>query len=308
MTDASVAQALHHFDPGRRRLLGASIAALAAPAARAEDARLRRPIPSTGELVPAVGVGTWLTFNAPDSAPLAPVLQRFFDGGGTLIDSSPMYGRSETVIGELLARTTRREPAFAATKIWTPGRALGIAQLERSLRLWRVERLDLVQVHNLVDWPTHLATLREQRNAGRVRYVGLTTSHGRRHDEMERALTRERIDVAQFTYSLADRSAERRLLPLCAERGIAVVANRPFDGGDLFDAVGARPLPAWAREFDAANWAQFFLKFIVSHPAVTCSIPATSNQLHMAENIGALRGRLPDAGLRQRMARLIESL
>lgn len=298
-------------DRTRRRLLGAAAASLAAAPAHAEpvaDARLRRPIPSTGELVPAIGVGTWLTFNAPDGRPLAPVLQRFFDGGGTLIDSSPMYGRAETVIGELLARTARREPAFTATKIWTPGRALGVAQLERSLRLWGVERLDLVQVHNLVDWPTHLATLREQRRAHRVRYIGLTTSHGRRHDETERALTSERVDVAQFTYSLADRSAEQRLLPLCAERGIAVIANRPFDGGDLFNVVRGRPLPAWARELDAANWAQFFLKFIVSHPAVTCAIPATSNPDHMSENIGALRGRLPDAELRRRMVRTIESL
>ncbi len=299
-------------DRTRRRLLVAAAASLAAAPAHAEpaaaDARLRRPIPSTGELVPAIGVGTWLTFNAPDGRPLAPVLQRFFDGGGTLIDSSPMYGRAETVIGELLARTARREPAFAATKIWTPGRALGVLQLERSLRLWGVERLDLVQVHNLVDWPTHLATLREQRSAHRVRYIGLTTSHGRRHDEMERALTSERVDVAQFTYSLADRSAEQRLLPLCAERGIAVIANRPFDGGDLFDVVRGRPLPAWARELDAANWAQFFLKFIVSHPAVTCAIPATSNPDHMRENIGALRGRLPDVELRRRMVRTIESL
>ncbi len=296
------------FDAARRRLLAALAGTAAGIASAQPPSGLLRPIPASGERIPAIGVGSWLTFNAPDARTLAPVLQRFFDGGGTLIDSSPMYGRAETVIGELLALTARRERAFAATKIWTPGRALGLAQLERSLRLWGLERLDLVQVHNLVDWPTHLAALREQRAAGRVRYLGLTTSHGRRHDEMERALTRERVDVAQFTYSLADRSAEQRLLPLCAERGIAVIANRPFDGGDLFNVVRGRPLPAWAREFGAANWAQFFLKFIVSHPAVTCAIPATSNPAHMAENIGALHGRLPDADLRRRMAQHVGAL
>lgn len=288
------------FDAARRRLLAALAGTAAGIASAQPPSGLLRPIPASGERIPAIGVGSWLTFNAPDARTLAPVLQRFFDGGGTLIDSSPMYGRAETVIGELLALTARRERAFAATKIWTPGRALGLAQLERSLRLWGLERLDLVQVHNLVDWPTHLAALREQRAAGRVRYLGLTTSHGRRHDEMERALTRERVDVAQFTYSLADRSAEQRLLPLCAERGVAVIVNRAFDDGQVFARLKGRPLPAWAGELDCDSWAQLLLKFVVAHPAVTCVIPATGKLQNLRDNLAAGRGRLPDA--RQRRA------
>jgi len=274
------------------------------------NAAITRPIPSTGERLPAVGLGTWLTFNVKPEpaaeAPLAPVLQTFFERGGAMVDSSPMYGFSEDVIGDLLKRTGR-ERLFSATKIWTIGKALGRWQLERSRKLWGVPKFDLVHIHNMLDWRTHLETLKEMKAAGAVRYIGITTSHGARHDEMELALTRERFDFVQFTYNLSDRRVEERLLPLAAERRIAVVINRPFDGGSLFSVSGKRPLPEWAREFDCENWAQFFLKFVVSHPSVTCAIPATSKVEHLRENIGALYGRLPDAALRTRMAKHIES-
>lgn len=300
----------------RRRFLAAlaasGVPAWALPAAAQPPAPIARAIPATGEELPVIGVGSWLTFNvgaaAAARAPLAPVLQAFFDRGGAVIDSSPMYGTSEAVIGDLLSRVARRPRLFAATKVWTYGRSAGERQLESSRRQWGVPRFDLVQIHNMLDWEAHLETLRAWKAAGRVRYVGITTSHGRRHDEMESALMREAFDFVQFTYSLYDRDAEKRLLPLAAERRIAVVANRPFDGGDLFNAVKGRPLPPWARDIDCANWAQYFLKFIVSHPAVTVAIPATSKAAHMAENMGALHGRLPDPELRRRMAQHFDSL
>ena len=297
-------------DRDRRRFLAALAAvglpAWTRPAFAQAQSPLTRPIPTTGEALPVIGVGTWLTFNvgaaAAARAPLVPVMQTFFDRGGAMIDSSPMYGTSEAVIGDLLGRVPRRPRLFAATKVWTYGRSAGERQLESSRRLWGVPRFDLVHIHNMLDWETHLETLRAWKAAGRVRYIGITTSHGRRHEELEKALTRAEFDFVQFTYSLYDREAERRLLPLAAERRIAVVANRPFDGGDMFDAVKAKPLPPWAREIDCGNWAQYFLKFIVSHPAVTVAIPATSQAAHMAENMGALYGRLPDPALRRRMA------
>ncbi len=276
-----------------------------------EAAPIMRPIPATGEALPAIGVGSWITFNVPPdttaAASLVPVLRSFFERGGAMIDSSPMYGYSETIIGEMLKQTLHPR-LFSATKIWTVGKALGQMQFERSLRLWGVPKFDLVHIHNLLDWETHLPTLKTLKAAGRVRYIGITTSEGAKHDEMERALKRERFDFVQFTYSFADRRVEERLLPLAAERGIAVVINRPFDGGRLFPAVRGQPLPTWAREIDCDNWAQFFLKFIVSHPAVTCAIPATRQTAHMTENMGALYGRLPDARTRERMAQHMGTL
>lgn len=307
------------YRPGRRRLL-CRLAALGAVAAgtACRDALaqprdpIRRPIPSTGERVPAIGLGTWITFDAGADpqrrAALQPVLQAFFDRGGTLIDSSPMYGSSEEVIGALLPRTSGRVAPFAATKVWIVGRGAGARQMEISRTLWGVPRFDLLQIHNMVDWQAHLHTLKAWKDEGRVRYIGITTSHGRRHTDMEKALATEPFDFVQLTYSLADRSVERRLLPLAAERRIAVIANRPFDGGDLFDRVRGKPLPAWAGDFDCHTWAAFFLKFVVSHPAVTCAIPATSQTPHMLENMGALYGRLPDANTRQRMIRVFEAL
>jgi diketogulonate reductase-like aldo/keto reductase len=272
---------------------------------------ITRPIPATGETLPAIGVGSWITFNVPPdtaaAASLVPVLRSFFERGGAMIDSSPMYGYSETIIGEMLKQTSHPR-LFSATKIWTVGKALGQMQFERSLRLWGVPKLDLVHIHNLLDWETHLPTLKALKAAGRVRYIGITTSEGAKHEEMERALKRERFDFVQFTYNFTDRRVEARLLPLAAERGTAVVINRPFDGGRLFSLVRGQPLPAWAREFECDNWAQFFLKFIVSHPAVTCAIPATRQTAHMAENMGALYGRLPDARMRERMAQHMGTL
>lgn len=290
-------------------IVRASDAASATPAA---DGIIRRPIHSSGKALPVIGMGTWITFDVgdlPDArARRAQVLQRFLDDGGRLIDSSPMYGSAEAVIGDCLTRVRGAERAFSATKVWTPGRELGIAQMEQSRRLWGIERFDLMQVHNLVDWERQLQTLKAWKSEGRIRYLGVTTSHGRRHEELERILRGEPLDFVQLTYNVIDREAEQRLLPLAAERGIAVIVNRPFQGGNLFWRVRGAALPDWAAEIDCANWAQFFLKFIVSHPAVTCAIPATSQVEHMAQNMGALRGRLPDASTRERMAAFVRGL
>lgn len=288
--------------------------ALALGPGRADAARapLTRPIPSTGERIPLIGVGSWLTFDTGAGRGalerLQPVLQTFFDHGGRLIDSSPMYGTAERVIGELLPRVNGRENLFAATKVWIYGQALGRRQMEASRSLWGVPRFDLMQIHNMLDWEGHLEVLREMKREGRIRYIGITTSHGRRHDELLQAMQKTDFDFVQFTYGLHDRDAESRLLPLAAERRMAVIANRPFDGGALFGRVQGKPLPDWAAGIDCANWAQLFLKFVVSHPAVTCAIPATSNPAHMLENMGAHFGRLPDAALRRRMAQHFDSL
>ncbi|MEW5879803.1 MAG: aldo/keto reductase [Pseudomonadota bacterium] len=294
----------------RRSFVVAATALLTAPSLRAQPAILRRPIPRTGELLPAVGMGTWLTFDvgaAPaERAPRRRVLEAFFAAGGGMIDSSPMYGRAERVVGDLLKQVPHAGKLFAATKIWTAFDRVGRTQMDESLRLWGLARFDLQQIHNLLNWRGHIKSLREWKAEGRVRYIGITTSHGRAHDELEDILKREPFDFVQFTYSLADRSVEQRLLPLAAERGIAVIANRPFDGGALLDRLQGRQLPSWAREIDCDNWPQFCLKWIVAHPAVTCAIPATSNPAHMAENMGALRGRLPDAGMRRRMLEHVE--
>ena len=269
------------------------------------NAPIVRPIPNSGERLPVIGLGTWITFNVPpdvlNEAPLVPVMRTFFERGGAMIDSSPMYGYSESVIGDLLTETDGRERLFSATKIWTPVQAIGRSQFALSLRLWGLRRFDLVHVHNLLQWESHLETLRERRAAGLVRYIGVTSSEGMKYDEMERVLGRESLDFVQFTYNFADRRVEQRLFPIAAERKLAVVINRPFDGGRLFAAVRGKALPAYAREIDCANWAQFFLKFVVSHPLVTCAIPATSKVAHMVENIGALYGRMPDPDLRKRM-------
>lgn len=272
----------------------------------------RRPIPATGEQIPVVGMGSWITFNIGDDpyqrAERRQVLEHFFARGGRLIDSSPMYGSAEEVLGDLLGQVPGSRNLFAATKVWMPGRWAGVKQMEYSRRLWGVARFDLMQVHNLLDWENHLETLEAWKQEGRIRYLGVTTSHGRRHEELEKLLLREPLDFVQFTYNVLDREAEQRLLPLAAERGVAVIINRPFQGGSLFGLVRGKPLPAWAQEFDCGNWAQFFLKFVVSHPAVTCAIPATSNPAHMQENMGAAYGRLPDAGLRRRIIESVAAL
>lgn len=301
----------------RRRLCLAALACAAVPGAVSALVP-PRPIPRAGGVgVPVVGMGSWLTFDIradelSERTQRRRVLERFFAAGGGMIDSSPMYGGAERLIGDLLneLRAEPRGPGtaagadalrlFTATKIWTPFDRFGESQLESSLRLWRVPSLDLVLVHNLLNWPSHLKLLRRARDDGRVRAIGISTSHGRDHDEVERLLRREPLDAIQITYNFADLSAER-VMNLAAERGVAVVINRPFDGGALFGAVRGRPLPGWAGEIDCANWAQFFLKWVVSHPAVTCAIPATRDPVHMVQNMGGGVGRLPDASTRVRM-------
>jgi diketogulonate reductase-like aldo/keto reductase len=292
----------------RRSALGflAGASAAAALPARAQPTAVSRAIPVSGERIPAVGLGTWITFDvgaadSPERRVRGDVLRAFLASGGRVVDSSPMYGSSEAVIGAELARAPM-PGLFAATKVWTTGALPGRRQLEHSRTLWGVQRFDLVQVHNLLDWEVHWPILKEMKAAGRVRYVGVTTSHGRRHDEMEAIIARERPDFVQLTYNLNDRSVESRLLPLAAERGAAVIINRPFDGGAQFGPKTSRPLPGWAAEIGCRSWAEAFLKWIVAHPAVTCPIPATSKVTHLQENMRALSGPLPDAALRRRIA------
>jgi diketogulonate reductase-like aldo/keto reductase len=286
-------------------LAGGIAAAIPVFSATGQSSFQTRTIPTTQDRLPVIGLGTWLTFHAEENhvarANLLPALQTFFDMGGRLIDSSPMYGSAEDVLGELLPQVRGPKPLFAATKVWTQGERSGIGQMERSRELWRVPRFDLMMVHNMMDWRTHLKTLQRMKEEGRVRYIGITTSHGRRHEEMESVIRNQPFDFVQFTYNLADRDAEPRLLPAALDKGKAVIINRPFDGGALFRNVTGFPLPGFAKEIGCTNWAQFFLKWIVSHPAVTCAIPATSQVAHMRENMGALQGPLPDAAMRKRM-------
>lgn len=307
--------------PQSRRTVLASLAGFGAAAAglragRAEAAapgpKLMRPIPSTGERIPAIGLGTWIVFNVGENRALrdarAKVLAEFFARGGGMVDSSPMYGSSEAVIGHGLARVADKRALFSATKVWTMWEGTGKRQIADSHRLWGLPKFDLMHVHNLLRWETHLETLRAEKAAGRVRYIGVTTSHGRRHDDLEEIMKTVPLDFVQFTYNAVDREAERRLLPLAAERRLAVVINRPFQEGALIERVMRTKLPDWAAEIDCANWAQVLLKFIVSHPAVTCAIPATSRVDHLAQNMGALHGKLPDAAMRARIVRAVEAL
>ncbi|MEW6294269.1 MAG: aldo/keto reductase [Pseudomonadota bacterium] len=296
----------------RRRLLGAlAVAPLLGPiVGLAQPARpATRAIPSSGDAIPLVGLGTWITFNvgndraARDAS--ADVMRAFFAAGGRLIDSSPMYGSSQEVIGHGLAKLGRQADVFCADKVWISDVGQGRAQMETSRRRWGVARIDLMQVHNLLAWEAHLPTLFAMKAGGELRYVGITTSHGRRHGELERIMASQPIDFVQFTYNLVDREAEARLLPLAQERGIAVLANRPFQQGALLDRLARRPLPAWAAEIDCTSWAQFALKFVISHPAVTCAIPATTRVDHVRENLAAATGRMPDATMRARMAAFV---
>ena len=280
-----------------------------------------RAIPSTGDMLPVIGMGSWITFNVGRSKKLRAermeVLDEFFAAGGGLVDSSPMYGSSEEVIGWCLERLGGTDGLFSATKVWTVSKSMGISQMEASERLWGRKPLDLLQVHNLLDWETHLETLKAWKAEGHVRYIGVTTSHGRRHDDLEDIMKREPLDFVQFTYNIADREAEKRLLPLAADRGIGVIVNRPFRRGSLIEQLKRHPLPEWASEIDCVSWPQFLLKFIISHPTVTCAIPATSRVDHMQENMAVWRGgianysmqaRLPDAKLRARMIAHVEGL
>jgi diketogulonate reductase-like aldo/keto reductase len=288
------------MDLTRRAALALGAAGLTLPAPA--QAPLTRPIPSTGERLPAVGLGTWLTFDVPigDADALArrrEVVVRFLGGGGRLIDSSPMYGHAEAVLGESLPRDDAR--VFSATKVWTPLAGYGPSQMRRSLGLWKLSRVDLMQVHNLLAWRSHLPTLREWKAQGRTRYIGVTTSHGNGHDTMQQILDNERgIDVMQITYNPTDRRAEP-LLALAARHGVAVIVNRPFDGGALLDRLADVALPAVAADLACAHWATLVLKWELAHPAVTVAIPATTNPAHVQQNLAALQGPLPDASQRE---------
>ena len=272
---------------------------------------LAKKIPSTGEAVPAIGLGTWQTFDVgstpAERQPLEDVLAEFSALGGKLIDSSPMYGKSEEVVGELAAKLHLRQKLFIATKVWTQGKAQGVRQMEESLRKLHADPIDLMQVHNLIDVDSHLETLGEWKRKGRVRYIGVTHYTESALDAVAQTISTHKIDFVQINYSVGEREAEKRLLPLAAERGIAVIANRPFAGGDLFNRLRSKPLPSWAGEIDCTSWAQVLLKFVISHPAITCAIPATSNVVHLRDNMRAGLGRLPDQELRKRIATELSS-
>jgi diketogulonate reductase-like aldo/keto reductase len=297
-----------------RALAAAGAAALLRPgrAIAQSTPLLTRRIPSTGEELPLVGLGSWGTFNVGEDRAArdacAAVMWGFFDAGGRLIDCSPMYGSSQPVIGYGLEQLRMPARLFSADKVWTSSGDEGSAQIEASRRAWGVPRFDLLQVHNLLAWEEHLPTLFAMKAAGKLRYVGITTSHGRRHAEFERVMRSQPLDFVQFSYNILDREVEDRLLPLARERGMAVIVNRPFQRGDLIRRYAGTRLPAWAADIDCTSWPQFLLKFIVSHPAVTCAIPATSSVAHVVENLGAARGRLPDEALRRRMIEFVRSV
>ena len=298
----------------RRKLLRLALTAGALAVngfAMAAQPIIKRPIPRTGELLPAIGLGTWQTFDVAGAASVAPlreVLREFARLGGAAVDSSPMYGRAESVVGDLALELGLQKQLFLATKVWTSGREAGIRQMEESLRRLRAERVDLMQVHNLVDWRTHLPALRRWKEQGKLRYIGVTHYTENAYGDLARVLETEEIDFVQLNYSVAERAAERRMLPLAAERRVAVLANRPLAEGALFGKVRDKPLPPWAVESGAASWAQFFLKFVISHPAVTCAIPATSKVAHLMDNMQAGVDPLPDRAMRERMARYVAEL
>ncbi|MBE0620807.1 MAG: aldo/keto reductase [Burkholderiales bacterium] len=302
--------------PSRREILrlaaGATAAALMPSALAAAPAQLMRKIPKSGEALPAVGLGSSRTFDvgtaAVERSALREVLKLFVEQGGRVVDSSPMYGEAESVIGDLAAELGIAGQVFLATKVWTSGRDAGIRQMEESFKLLRTKRIDLMQVHNLSDWKTQLKTLREWKDQGRLRYIGITHYTESAYDDLAKVMQSEDIDFVQFNYSIAERAAEDRLLPLAHERRIAVLVNRPFARSGLFEKVRGKTLPPWADEIDCTSWAQFFLKFILGHPAVTCAIPATSKPKHLLDNMQAGLGRQPDAATRERMARLVAEL
>lgn len=308
-------------DVSRRSLLATGTAlagqALASrvlpnPVLAAQPALLTRPIPASGEQIPQLGMGTWITFNVGSDESLraqrAEVLSAFFEAGGTMVDSSPMYGSAEEVVGDCLKRINGHDRLFSATKVWTVSKWLGVSQMEESEELWGEKQFDLMQIHNLLDWEAHLETLTDWKSQGRLRYSGITTSHGRRHEELAEIIVKQPFDFVQLTYNVRDREAEERLLPLALDNGRAVIVNRPFRRGELPQELAKHPLPGWAAEIGCTTWAQVLLKFVISHPAVTCAIPATSKVEHMRENMAACHGPLPDAALRKRMITDIEAL
>jgi diketogulonate reductase-like aldo/keto reductase len=298
------------------QMMGAGLMALSLPPSLAfarPSEVVKKAIPRTSEELPVIGMGTWRTFNVGRDQALrdarTEVLRAFFEHGGGMIDNSPMYGSAQPVLGEGLAKLGMPETLFSADKVWTQDEDATRRQIAESQRLWGVERFDLMKVHNLVAWEAHLDVLKRMKADGEVRYIGISTSHGRRHDQCAHIMENHDIDFIQLTYNITHRDVEQRLLPLAAERDIAVVANRPFDGGRFVKNLKANhPLPAWAREIDCDHWPAFLLKFIVSHPAVTCAIPATTQVEHMHENMAAGRGAMPDADTRRRMIDYVASL
>lgn len=291
----------------------ASAAALPVRRARAQPSQLvTKPIASSGERLPVVGLGSWITFNVGKDRQLldecAAVMAAFFAAGGRMIDSSPMYASSQPTIGYGLKKLGYPQALFSAEKVWISNPASGLRQIEQSRAYWGVPRFDLIQVHNLVSWEQHLERLFAMKAAGQVRYVGITTSEGRRHRDVEKIMASRPIDFVQVTYNVLDREVEARILPLARERGIAVIVNRPFREGHLIRQVERHPLPTWVAETGASSWAQFILKFIVSHPAVTCAIPATTRVDHVRENMAAATGVLPDEALRRRMVDHVRQL
>lgn len=298
----------------RREFCGLALAGAISPAGLAAEPNeiqmLTRAIPVSGERIAVIGMGTSGTFDVGEStadrAALRQVLEAFYAAGASVIDTSPMYGRAERVTGDLIAELGARNRTFVATKVWTNGRERGLEQIRESMRLLRTDVLDLLQIHNLVDWHTHVRSLRELKERGRIRYTGITHYTVASHEDLEAALRQQPFDFVQLNYSIATRSAEQRLLPFCQERGIAVLVNRAYEDGALFARVRGRPLPGWASDIDCASWGEIFLKYVVSHPAVTCVIPATSSVRHLEDNMGAGRGWVPDAAARERMAAALD--
>jgi diketogulonate reductase-like aldo/keto reductase len=305
------------FEPSRRRnlrVLAAGIATMTLPAINSAvpHERIFRVIGKSGERLPVIGLGTYDAFdigdNPSDREPAMEVLKRFVEMGGTLVDSSPMYGRAETVIGNLSAQLNVNEKLWIATKVWTTGRESGISQMNDSLRKLHREKIELMQVHNLQDAKTHLATLSDWKKSGKVKYLGVTHYHAGAYSALEQVIQSREIDFVQLNCSIAEREAEQRILKVAADSGTAVIANRPYANGATFNQVKGKPLPDWARDIDCASWGQFFLKYILGHPAITCVIPATRNPKHLVDNMAAGYGRLPDDAMRRKMATYFDSL
>jgi diketogulonate reductase-like aldo/keto reductase len=303
-------------NPARRKAIAASgaaaLLALAPDVMSAPADLITRPIPKSGERLPAIGIGTWQTFDVPAGelarTELKDTLRRFAELGGKVVDSSPMYGHAEAAVGHLAGALGNRSSLFYATKVWTQGRKEGIRQMEDSFRLIQTKTIDLMQVHNLLDLNTHLPVLRDWKKSGRIRYLGITHYTASAHAELEKLVKTGDFDFVQFNYSLDEPEADARLLPACAESGTATLINRPFSQAGLFSRVRGKPLPPWCADFDCRSWAQFFLKWIIGHPAVTCAIPGTRRVVHIEDNLAACRGGLPDAKTRQRMADYLRAL
>lgn len=308
-----------HHTTGRRRVLKfvstTTLLAMNLPPSHAQanaNQLIRRPIPKGIDTLPVVGIGTYQAFDVSPKAPelreLKQVLQNFVTMGSSFIDSSPMYGEAERTVGDLTAELGNRDKFFFATKVWTSGQQAGVRQMEQSLKLMRTAHMDLMQIHNLLDLAVHTRTLRDWKANGKIRYMGITHYHEGAHAELEKLIKTNAYDTVQFNYSMVEREAEARLLPACLEAGVAVIINRPFAQANLFGRVKGKPLPPWAAEFDCASWAQFFLKYLLANPAVTCVIPGTRRTDHLKDNLQAGMGRLPDAAMRRRMLALFNTL